>query len=301
MTESGKNTTPGPGVLIIDNIFYNRSQIRAILESSNYTVLEASNLTEGVFRLQTLKPELVIIGINLILSLGVKVLSLFFQQKSNIRIIAYNIYEGDTEFERKLLDNGVLAILDKPIEKEKVLKTVSDALAAKVTPPPALFQKQSAGKDINTEIVKTVVDTVVFVLSNITGAEAVRGQLFFLPVAFTTMGLGAIINVAGDFEGQIMVDMTEPAALFLASRLLKEEIPAMNELVASAIGELGNTIAGRAASGLARFGNIRISPPEVISDNTKNRIPEDRKIFIFPLGIGKHLINVNFFIRIRGQ
>ncbi|MDD5066115.1 MAG: chemotaxis protein CheX, partial [bacterium] len=188
-------------------------------------------------------------------------------------------------------------ILDKPIKEQNVLKAVEEALSRKSGSPSSARTVHT--ENINTEIVKTIVDTVVLILSNITRIEIVKGQLFFLPVAFTTMGIGSIIDFIGDFEGQIMIDMTPPAALFLASRLLKENITEMSELVQSAIAELGNTVAGRVASSLSRFGNIRISTPEVLMDNKQTRIPADRKIFIFPLGIGNFMINVDFFIKIR--
>ncbi|MDD5067949.1 MAG: hypothetical protein PHF84_12970, partial [bacterium] len=70
MKENETTNKPGPGILIIENIFYNRSQIVNILKPKEYNIIETVSLTEGIFKLQTLKPAVLILGINLIKSMG---------------------------------------------------------------------------------------------------------------------------------------------------------------------------------------------------------------------------------------
>lgn len=65
--------------------------------------MEAANLVEGIFKLQTLKPEIIIIGINLIKSIGLKAIPTLFEQKNDVKIIDYNIFEEDVDFENQLL------------------------------------------------------------------------------------------------------------------------------------------------------------------------------------------------------
>jgi len=281
-------------ILIIDSIAYNRVQIKNILSFEKYLIIEALSIPEGVSKLQIYKPDIVIIDTNLIKNSGINIISMFFAQKKDVKIIAYNIFEKDLEFEEALKRNHIQFIVNKPITKEKILKAIDEALRANISVD--VSREKEDIRNINFQIVKTVIDTIVEVLKIITGKEVIKGRLYFLPVAFTTMGIGSIIDFKGDFDGKIMIDMPSATAKFFASKMLLESIEEIDDVVKSSIAELINTVAGRIASNLAKFGNIKISIPKIITNNIDAKIFQDKKIFVFPLGVGEYLTNVNFFI-----
>jgi len=220
-------------ILIIDNIFYNRAQIKNILVPKKYLIEEATGIIEGIFKLQIHKPNIIIIGMNLIKSEGIKIIPMFFEQKNDVKIIAYNIFGEDIEFENQIRKNGILSIIYKPIEEKKLLSAINNALKLKISIHP--IQENQNIEKINIQIIKSVVDTIVVILSNIMNCEILKGRLFFLPLAFTTMGIGSIIDFKGDFDGKIMIDMPITTAIFIASKVIKENIDQMNDLVRSSI------------------------------------------------------------------
>lgn len=89
-----------------------------------------------------------------------------------------------------------------------------------------------------------------------------------LPTGFGEVS--GIIGIAGKVNGSILVNMSKPVALRIASAMLMEEFTTFNDDVLDSIGEVANVIGGRLKSSLANSGypleNITL-PSVIIGQN----------------------------------
>lgn len=79
-------------------------------------------------------------------------------------------------------------------------------------------------------------------------------------------GVSAIVGFTGPNTGSMMLNLTEPAALFLGGRLLEEEFTTLTEDCLDAIMEIGNMIAGahKELLGSTEFRLEAISLPSLV-------------------------------------
>ena len=98
-----------------------------------------------------------------------------------------------------------------------------------------------------------------------TGSEPRRGKLALERSAATTQEVTALLTLVGQVEGAVLFSMDTATALALVSRMMGETFTEFDELVQSGVGELGNVIAGRAATKLSESGlECSISVPTLI-------------------------------------
>jgi two-component system cell cycle response regulator DivK len=104
-------------ILNIEDNFENRMLIRRVLMAEGYEIVEAENAKEGLDTLKTLKPDLILMDINMpdmdgySLTTHIRSLSGF----ENVPIVALtaNVMRGDRE---KSLEAGCDGYIQKPID-----------------------------------------------------------------------------------------------------------------------------------------------------------------------------------------
>ncbi len=108
--------------------------------------------------------------------------------------------------------------------------------------------------------------------------------------------VSAIIGLAGDIIGAVVLSFTRETAIAMAERFSGQKYLAMTKEVLDAVGELVNIIAGNAKKDLAEF-RIEISLPGVITGN-KYRInwPQGVPVITIPFesDAGDFTVNVSF-------
>lgn len=108
-----------------------------------------------------------------------------------------------------------------------------------------------------------------------------------------------VIGIVGDFSGNAYISMDKKTSIEIASEMLGGmEISEVDELVISAVGELGNMVMGTACS-LISENNVKIdiTPPTVILGE-KVYFSNDVKIYKFPIKIKElGLIDLDITIR----
>lgn len=108
--------------------------------------------------------------------------------------------------------------------------------------------------------------------------------------------VSAIIGLAGDIMGAVVLSFTRDTAIAMASRFSSQKHQALSKEVLDAVGELVNIIAGNAKKDLADF-RIEISLPGVITGN-KYRInwPQGVPVITIPFEseAGDFTVNVSF-------
>ena len=120
-------------ILIIDDEEDVREVLRIHLESANYNVIEAENGEEGIALMKSganlLQVGLIICDIRMPKVNGVEAIDYLKENAPSIPIMVVTGYP-DSELAVSLLKKGVKDYLVKPVEKEKLLAKVKDALSA---------------------------------------------------------------------------------------------------------------------------------------------------------------------------
>jgi chemotaxis protein CheX len=105
--------------------------------------------------------------------------------------------------------------------------------------------------------------------------------------------VSAIIGLAGDIAGALVLSFTRETAIAMASRFTGQTYHALTKEVIDCIGEMVNIIAGNAKKDLMEF-RIEISLPGVITGNTyKINWPQGVPIITIPFESEAGMFNVN--------
>lgn len=121
------------------------------------------------------------------------------------------------------------------------------------------------GERLQAELINPFIIAAREVLQQEIGSEVQIGQLSLDNNLLTGREIKVNISMTGDVEGLIFYGLERHQACRLASLMLGEPIAEFNELVYSAVAELGNVISGIATRELERAGYITdISTPVVL-------------------------------------
>lgn len=118
------------------------------------------------------------------------------------------------------------------------------------------------------EFINPFVTATIKVLETETGRSVPveKGQLSIEASSHTCQDVSVLIGVIGAVQGVVMYGMSERTAKNIVSAFLNERIAVFNEMVESAIAEMGNVITGIASSELEKVGYAStLAPPTVIT------------------------------------
>lgn len=119
-----------PGIIIVDDHRLFRSGLRYILEASNkYVVIaEASNGLELINLLETTKPQLVIMDINMPKMNGIEASRILLSKYPDLKIIILSMY-GEIEYYYALLDYGIKGFILKDADNEEFFLAINKVLS----------------------------------------------------------------------------------------------------------------------------------------------------------------------------
>ncbi|PKM42559.1 MAG: chemotaxis protein CheX [Firmicutes bacterium HGW-Firmicutes-8] len=118
------------------------------------------------------------------------------------------------------------------------------------------------------EVISPFVTATIKVLETETGRSVPveKGPLTIESTAHTCQDCTVLIGVIGAVQGIVMYGMSERTCKNIVSALLNERVVVFNEMVESAIAEMGNVITGIASADLEKAGfPSTLAPPTVIS------------------------------------
>jgi len=121
---------------------------------------------------------------------------------------------------------------------------------------------------LKVEFISPFVKATISVLEAETGRTipVEKGQLTIEATSHTCQDVTVLIGVIGAVQGIVMYGMSERTAKNIVSTLLNERIVVFNEIVESAIAEMGNVITGIASAELEKAGYpSTLAPPTVIT------------------------------------
>jgi len=320
----------GVRIFLFDPVTYNRITMKNVLEKNGYEVTGSAGAPEQFIGLLKRQPVDLIIGDFTAPHLkGSEFVKSFFEIRKEIRVLLCAISE---KIKRKQLEGmGIIGFIPKPVDAKVLVQEVQKALSKSPKTPSddlskvslsssSLMQKAStvpsptpahfetpikpgstsvpAGitNEMNICFVTPVMEAIWEILVEMVDPHPDRGTTFYMELSITTMGIASIIDIVGDYKGKIVLDMKRETAIQITKDLTKDDISPDDEMVYGVIGEVVNTIAGKAVSKLSPYGHFDISPPSFLRENIIKASSNKTKIMIVPIGLRQGLINVNFFI-----
>jgi two-component system, chemotaxis family, chemotaxis protein CheY len=115
-------------ILIVDDSGFARRTLRQMLESSGYTVEEASNGNDALERYFLKKPDLVLLDMVMEGMTGMEVLARLKELDPDARVVVATAdVQSSTRTETQAA--GAIGFINKPFDREQVVRTVSNVLA----------------------------------------------------------------------------------------------------------------------------------------------------------------------------
>jgi signal transduction histidine kinase len=132
-----------PTILSVEDTIENRILVRRILESQGYQVIDAVNALEGIKKAVEIKPDLILMDINLPDLDGFTAVTRIrsFPQLTTVPIIALTARNVMDDRDRAKAI-GCDAYLNKPIDVEELIKAVAQYLTTKHKPEAAATKRE---------------------------------------------------------------------------------------------------------------------------------------------------------------
>lgn len=116
------------------------------------------------------------------------------------------------------------------------------------------------------EHVNTFLESARRIITAMCGREPSMGRAFLRQEPYQAEEVSVLIGVTGSLRGQFIITMKGDTAKGVASQMMGGmPVAELDEIGLSAIGELGNMVAGNASTAFAEMGvNIDITPPTIL-------------------------------------
>ncbi|MDH5682550.1 MAG: response regulator [Spirochaetota bacterium] len=114
-------------VLVVDDSIYQRNIILEVLSRAGYTCVEAPDGEKGLELMDSEKPDCVVLDINMPKISGEEILKIIRDRKLNLPVIVVSADIQDS-MKKSCLELGARDYLNKPVNKDLLLKAISDAL-----------------------------------------------------------------------------------------------------------------------------------------------------------------------------
>ncbi len=155
------------------------------------------------------------------------------------------------------------------------------------------------------EYINPFVESATNVLHEVLQGEVTRGELYLKSTAAPVLGVAAIIGLAGDVEGRVLLDMSRATAIQVANAMLEtmemEPISDLNDMGRATITELANMITGQAVTKLHNLGfKFDLTPPALVTGDNMEISNTNVEALIVPMEIPQGKIEINVAIRERG-
>ena len=155
------------------------------------------------------------------------------------------------------------------------------------------------------EYINPFVEAAHSVLKEVLQVDVQRGELYLKSTAAPVLGVAAIIGLAGDVEGRVLLDMSRVTAIQVASGMLQsmdmEAIDELNEMGRATITELANMITGQAVTKLHNLGfKFDLTPPALVTGDNMEISNANVEALIVPMEMPQGKMEINVAIRERG-
>lgn len=150
------------------------------------------------------------------------------------------------------------------------------------------------------EYINPFVESAFSVLREVLNVDPKRGELYLKSSSQSIMGVAAIVGLAGDVEGRVLLDMTMATAISIASAMNMEELKTLDDLGKATINELANMITAQAVTKLHDLGfEFDLTPPAIITGDNMEVSDTGVEALIVPVEMPQGKIEINVAVRER--
>ena len=149
------------------------------------------------------------------------------------------------------------------------------------------------------EFINPFVSAAFAVFENMLQITPEKGQLRLQASPLQGKEINTVIGVTGEVLGQVILSLDVNTALKFASVMLMGlPVTEVDEMVKSAVNELGNMITGNAATGLSDSGfSCNLTPPTLFMGKDVVVSTRDLQILVIPLVTPHGEVNLNVALR----
>ncbi len=150
------------------------------------------------------------------------------------------------------------------------------------------------------EYINPFVEAAYNIMKEVLQIEIDRKDLYLKKTSQPVMGVTALVGLAGDVEGRVLIDMSQDTAIKIASTMNGEELTSLDELAKATIAELANMITAQAVTKLSDLGfKFDLTPPSIITGENMQVSNANVEALIVPLEMPQGLVEINVAIRER--
>ncbi len=145
------------------------------------------------------------------------------------------------------------------------------------------------------ELIQPFINAADAVLSQGLQGTTKVGYLTMEEEAYRRRGVAGMVELSGDIEGRIVLDLEPPTAVRVASHFAGSELPETDDLVRETVFELANQVTGNAISALNDQGfRFRVHPPLLLMAEEGDKSSEDTEALMmcFETSMGNVFMNV---------
>ena len=150
------------------------------------------------------------------------------------------------------------------------------------------------------EYINPFVEAAFSILREVLNVDPKRGELYLKSSSQSILGVAAIVGLAGDVEGRVLLDMTTDTAISIASAMNMEELKSLDDLGKATINELANMITAQAVTKLHDLGfEFDLTPPAIITGENMEVSDPGVEALIVPVEMPQGKIEINVAVRER--
>lgn len=149
------------------------------------------------------------------------------------------------------------------------------------------------------EYVNPFLEAFYDVILQVINVKSVKGKLYIKEGSQSKSGEVIIsIGVTGDLNGNVLMNMDEDTAKYIASKMMfGMEVSVFDDMAKSAIAELGNMIAGNSAAFFAKMDKIiNITPPTLYTGKNLNIYNYKTQNLCIPMSVDGKIIEIDICI-----
>ncbi len=145
------------------------------------------------------------------------------------------------------------------------------------------------------ELIQPFINAADAVLSQGLSSTTKVDHLSMEEDAYRRKGVAGMVELSGDIEGRIILDLEPQTAVRVASHYAGAELPESDALIKETIFELANQVVGNAVSALNDQGfHFRVHPPVLVTAEEGDKSSEDVEALMicFETSMGNVFMNV---------
>lgn len=148
------------------------------------------------------------------------------------------------------------------------------------------------------ELIQPFINAADAVLSETLKCNTRIGDVNMDEEVYRRKGMATLINIHGDIEGRVILDIDRKTATAIASALVGQAVPEEDPAVGETIFELANLVIGNAVTTLNDEGfRFKIAPPQAHTADTGMGGSEDTEALVMAFDVPNGTVYMNIAMR----